>query len=124
MPTAVLLTRLATISLIIGSIGFSMIGLITKDDPTKPIHDTMSSMAFGGLGGGIFFMFLVSVRKLILKETSPTLLQFFIVYGIIFGMGLAVVLIKNVHIQQWTGMFTVLVYLVTSFLISPKEKQI
>lgn len=121
MPTAAFLTRLSTLFFIIGAIGFSMVALITKDEPTSDIHDIMSDLAFGGLGGGIFFMFLVHIRKLLLKESWPTILQFFTLYGITICLGIMVALISNSKVQQWMGFFTVLIWIILSFLLSPRE---
>lgn len=117
MPAAKILSYLSTLASITGSIGLAMVGFITKDEATDAIHDVAADLAFIGLGAGAGLALLVMIRKLTLKESWPTLKGFFILFIIIIAMGISVALIEDNQLQQWIGLFTMLTWLVGSFII-------
>lgn len=121
LPTAKFFVYLSTLSSIAGSIGLSMVGFVTKDEVTDSIHDFAADLAFIGLGIGAGFSLLVLIRKICLKEDWPNLEGFLILFTGTLGMGLALVLVDDNQLQQWMGLFSMLTWLIGTFILTLKS---
>jgi len=79
VPTTVLLSRIATFFSLVGCLGFSLVGGFRKDFEVP--HDTVTVVAFGGLGLAAFFMLFVLLRKMMLREIWPNKVGYVIFFG-------------------------------------------
>ncbi len=132
-PTAKLLSQIAALCGIIGAIGFSLVGWIPEDF-AEP-HDAMATVAFSGFGASAFFSFLVSIRKLWLKEEWPSLKSFVFTYSITITMAVLAALVPTMGYLadlwnidprwfswppwQWASFFNVLIWFINVYLSTP-----
>ena len=110
MPRLAPLNFLMTLSGIIGCGGLFVVAVVPNSLPDlEHIHDWGANFAFGGLGLAAFFSFLIGVFRVFLKEEYPKILHFIGAYSLIIGVGLGLVLFTGT-VQQWFGLFTILVW--------------
>ncbi len=123
MPTLGLVTKLMTLVGFVGCIGFSLVGFFpTNASPVVDrVHNVAADLAFYGLGIAAGLSLFVFLRKLHKRESWPTPGQFLAVFVVVISSGIAVPLITISSLQQWMGFFTILVWVVGTFLISPSE---
>ncbi len=116
MPTLGLITVLMTFSAFIGCVGFFFVGTVPESlEGYTWLHDIGADMAFIGLGVSALLSLFVMLRKLSLKEEKPGILGFCIIYGITITLGVFVAITDD-SIQQWLGLFTVLSWVILSFV--------
>jgi hypothetical membrane protein len=116
MPTLGLITKLMTLSAIVGCIGLFLVAVTPKNiDEIYWLHDIAADIAFTGLGVSAGLSLFVMFRKLTLKEEKPGILGFLVIYGISILIGVVVVLTED-SFQQWFGFFAVLAWVILSFL--------
>jgi hypothetical protein len=116
MPTLGLITILMTFFALIGCIGLFLVGVVPESlDGYNWLHDIGADMAFMGLGLSALLSLFVMLRKLSLKEAKPGVLGFLIIYGITITLGVFVAITDD-SIQQWLGLFTVLSWVILSFI--------
>ena len=127
-PKVLLLSRINLFFLLVGSVGLFIVGAISEEHDLP--HNIGSAMAFGGFGFGAFCSFLISIRRLFLKEPWPTFLQFLILFsilltlGIIVGIGMATHPASETQRFQWTGLWIIMIYYFGMYLIIPDDKKL
>jgi hypothetical protein len=125
-PQVLLFARFILFLLLVGSIGLFIVGAISEEHNVP--HNTGSALAFGGYGFAVFCSFLICIRRLFLKAHWPTIPQFFLLFGILFAMGIiigygmATYPAGETQRFQWTGLFTILTYFFGMYLIIPEAK--
>jgi len=125
-PTLKIISWFYLISSIIGSISLSLVGIITKDAITKSIHDIMSDLAFGGfILAGIcsFFIILRKLTVATLKEEGYSFLKFLIVFLPIIILIVILNFIENNTLNQWTGLFILIYWVIFIFFILPESSK-
>lgn len=117
MPTLGLVTKLMTLTALIGCFGLFMVGVFPEGIAEIGwLHDIGADLAFGGLGVSALLSMFVMIRKLVLKEEKPGVLGFLLIYGVVFGLAVVIILTTN-SIQQWFGLFTVLAWVILTFIL-------
>ena len=117
MPTLGLLTKLTTLCALVGCFGLFMVGAFPEGIPEfEFLHNIGADLAFGGLGVSAFLSMFVMIRKLTLKEEKPGIFGFLLIYGVVIGLAVLIILTTD-SVQQWFGLFTMIAWVLLSFII-------
>ncbi len=116
-------TILFLLSGIAGGLGFIFVGMSPEGiyhilDKT---HKLGSEMAFIGLGIAAFLSLFLMFIRLFLKKSWPTPVQFFTLLILIAQFAAMLFFIQSSSIIQWTGFYTIFVWLLGMLLILPNE---
>ncbi|MHA1897598.1 MAG: DUF998 domain-containing protein [Promethearchaeota archaeon] len=127
-----LISNLATLFGLIGSIGLALVGMIPKD--FKHPHDIAADLAFGGYALSAFFLLFVFIRIRVITKKFPSVLSFLLSYGVMFALiateivfqsnSKSLELILNINPRyfsstfwQWMQLFTVLYWMISMYMI-------
>ena len=137
MPTCKPLTVFSTFLGLVGSVGFALVGLISKDF-SEP-HGLAADLAFGGFAFSALVMLPVLLRKFQKKQEWTKLCQVIVLYA--FGIMLVLLALFFQELDpnqfsweidprwfggppwQWISFFNVLLWMASVFLILPDSRK-
>ena len=129
LPTWPIYSRLLYISLVLGSLGMPLVGII--NETTWPPHIAVSLIAFGGLGLPAFFSFPLLVRKVIHREPWPNKVALIGLYMIMGGIMVWIGILMsanhfqppfaNQNLSEWLGFTVILFWLIGTFLMTSTD---
>jgi len=121
-PTLLLITRLFLLAGIISSIGLALVGFFPRNTSVDLVHDIGADIAFNGAGVCAVCTMFILIRKMIQKIGWPSLVQFILVYGAVFGLGAWMPFQHNSHLTQWTGFFILMIWMIGIYFLVPEMK--
>jgi hypothetical protein len=124
LPSVKLLCRLFLLCGIIGGIGLTFVGIFPEQSDLQFMHNIGSTMAFSGLGVGGGLSALIMFIRILQKRPWPTLWQLGGVVALCLQFMAMMLFIEGWSVFQWTGFYTIYVWCVGMFLISPEIPEV
>lgn len=115
------LSLLALLVGILGSVGFSMVGLFPKGGAVKDFHDLGADLAWYGFLTSMLSTSFVLGLSFLKGNKFPNLPGFILLEGIVFIIGINVFIIENESLRQWTAFMTVFVWLIGIYFLLPGQ---
>ena len=126
-PSVKLLNKFSLFCMIIGSMGLFIVGTINEDYEMP--HNVAAAVAFGSIGLAAFFILIILMRKMILKDPWPRIGSVILFYSCLIIMGIFVtqgtitltLLGEKTSFYQWISLWIMISWMFGMYLIIPAK---